>query len=77
MQKAVKHKRPRIVFDDFSPGCILWGAALSRALGFSAHLGHSLKRYRAPRRAAPERFLRNIKRGFVGNREVGRATSTQ
>lgn len=24
MQKAVKHKRPRIVFDDSPAGCVLW-----------------------------------------------------
>jgi len=30
MQKAVKRKRPRIVFDDSSAGCVLWGVTLAR-----------------------------------------------
>lgn len=30
MQKAVKRKRPRIVFDDSSAGCVLWEVTLAR-----------------------------------------------
>lgn len=30
MQKVVKRKRPRIVFDDSSAGCALWGVTLAR-----------------------------------------------
>lgn len=30
MQKAVKRKRPRIVFDDSSADCVLWGVTLAR-----------------------------------------------
>jgi len=51
MQKAVKHKRPRIVFDDSPPRSVFYGEPL--ALGFPARLRHSSERNR--------RFLRNIK----------------
>lgn len=65
MQKAVKHKRPRIVFDDSPAGCVLWQATRVRI-------------FRAPQTFFKTRsrhhFLRNIKRESVRN---GLVVSTQ